>query len=287
MGGNLITMILIDNNQIIISNLFQSLNHTKNELDEDLLRHLVLNTYRMYRKKFSSYGDFVICNEGGSSWRRKYFPQYKANRKKKRKESDLNWDDIHNFMEKIRSEVAEIFPYKSIRVEGAEADDIIASLCKQNYHNEEIIIVSDDKDFQQLQVFPNVKQYSPLKKKFLECENPKTFLIDHIIRGDSSDGIPNILSDDDTFVNQDKRQKSVTKKKMESIQSSINQGSYENEYPNWERNKVLIDLNYIPVNIQEEIKTQFDKEPIGHRNKLLSYFIKFKLKNLMGCIEDF
>jgi len=280
-------MILIDNNQIIISNIFQSLKHSGNQIDEDLLRHLVLNTYRMYRKKFSSHGEFVICNEGGSSWRKKEFPQYKANRKNKRKESDLNWDEIHDFMEKIRTEVSEIFPYKSIRVVGAEADDIIASLCKENHHKEEIIIVSDDKDFQQLQIYPNVKQYSPLKKKFLECENPKTFLIEHIIRGDSSDGIPNILSDDDTFVNQEKRQKSVTKKKMESIQSSISLGLCEQEYPNWERNKVLIDLNYIPDNIQEEIKDQFNQKPTGHKNKLLSYFIKYKLKNLMSCIEDF
>jgi len=281
-------MILIDNNQIIISNMFQTLNHSSNGMvDEDLLRHLILNTYRMYRKKFHSYGDFVICNEGGKSWRKKYFPAYKANRRKKRNESDLNWDEIHSIMEKIRTEVEEIFPYKSIRVEGAEADDIIASLCKSNYSKEEIIIVSDDKDFQQLQIFPNVKQYSPLKKKFLECDNPKSFLLEHIIRGDSSDGIPNILSDDDSFINENKRQKSVTKKKMELINSSIERGSYLEDYPNWERNKVLIDLNYIPDNIVESINSQFEKEPKGDKSKLLPYFIEYRLKNLMNYIEDF
>ena len=287
MGGNLITMILIDNNQIIISNLFQILNNNSNKVDEDLLRHLILNTYRMYRKKFNSYGEFVICNEGGKSWRKKFFPQYKANRRKKRNESDLDWDEIHSIMERIRTEVEEIFPYKSIRVEGAEADDIIASLCKENYHKEDIVIVSDDKDFQQLQIFPNIKQYSPLKKKFLQCENPKSFLIEHIIRGDSSDGIPNILSDDDSFVNENKRQKSVTKKKLEAINSSIEQGSYLDEYPNWERNKVLIDLNYIPDNIVEDIISQFKKEPKGNKSKILPYFIQYRLKNLMNYIEDF
>ena len=70
-------MILIDNNQVIIANLFSLLKHN-NELDENLLRHMILNTYRMYRKKFhNKYGELVICNDS-RSWRKDIFENYKS-----------------------------------------------------------------------------------------------------------------------------------------------------------------------------------------------------------------
>ena len=210
-------MILIDNNQLILSNLFQL---EKQGLDpedkKDMLLHMVLNSYRLYRSKFHrEFGELVICHDSSNCWRKDLFPQYKANRKKSQKNSDVDWKEIHDLMDSVRSDIEKNLPYKNIKVDRAEADDIIYSLCREYHQREKILIVSNDKDFQQLQVFPSVKQFSPTKKKYLVCENPKVFLLDHIIRGDASDGVPNILSDDDVFVVDDKRQKRLTSKRFE------------------------------------------------------------------------
>lgn len=279
-------MILLDNNQIIIASMFQSFKQNQ-EMDEDFIRHLVLNTYRMYRNKFSkTYGELVICNDSPHCWRKDIFPPYKQNRKKNQKKSPHDWNEIHNAMNNIREEVKEVFPYKNIAVDKTEADDIIAIICKHYHTTEKIVIISSDKDFQQLQLMPNIKQYSPLKKTFLECENPKNFLLEHVIRGDSSDGVPNILSDDDTFINDDKRQNRITKKVIAGLHEELQNGVIH-ERVNWERNKTLIDLSYIPVEYEDEILEQYNTEETKGRENLLNYFIEKKLKNLMEYIGDF
>tara|TARA_R100001082_G_C4343428_1_gene151187 strand:+ start:388 stop:948 length:561 start_codon:yes stop_codon:yes gene_type:complete len=186
-------------------------------------------------------------------------------------------------MTKIREEVKNTFPYKNITVERTEADDIISVICK-NYNDEKMLIVSSDKDFQQLQRYPNVEQYSPIRKDFLVCDDPETFLLDHIIKGDSSDGIPNILSDDDVFTIEDKRQKACGKKRMTTIKEDISQWSNTDH---WKRNQSLIDLNLIPEQYQSAIIKEYEKEPIGKRSNILNYFITNKLKNLMSNIEEF
>ena len=179
-------MILLDNNQLIVSNIFQlNKQNLEGEDKENLLRHMLLNTYRIYRSKFfKHFGELVICHDSSNCWRKDIFPEYKGNRKKNQKKSDMDWDEVHDLMDSIRNDVEKYLPYKNIKVERAEADDVIYSLCKNYHDKEDILIVSNDKDFQQLQIYPSVKQYSPTKKKYLVCERPKSFLIDHIIRGD-------------------------------------------------------------------------------------------------------
>ena len=278
-------MILIDNNQIIIANLF-SLLKSSDTLDENLLRHMILNTYRMYRKKFNNkYGELVICNDS-RSWRKDVFEFYKANRKTQKSKSDIDWDSIHHFMDVIRKEVGEVFPYKMLHVQNAEADDIIAVICREYWQAEDILIVSSDKDFQQLQIYPSVSQYSPIKKEMLVCENPKNFLMEHIVRGDTSDGIPNVLSDDDVFVCDDKRQSRITKKVLKEASDKILAGEVEN-WNHWHRNEILIDFKYIPENIIENILKNYNEDYGGHRNKILSYLIENKMKGLIDSIEDF
>ena len=275
-------MILLDNNQLILANIFQTIRHGS-EINEDLLRHLCLNTYRMYRTKFKSYGDLVICQDSGNCWRRDIFEHYKKNRKKSQDKSDFDWDSIFNSLSKIRDEIVENFPYKSIAVPRTEADDIIAILCKHYHMQEKIVIVSSDKDFQQLQRFPNIKQYSPIHKKFLVCENPERFLTEHIIKGDSSDGIPNILSDDDVFMVEGKRQKPCGQKKIEKL---INESELR-ETSNWNRNQMLVDLSLIPEDYEDKILEAFNTAVCGDRSKLFNYFVKHKLNKLMGSIEEF
>tara|TARA_B100001094_G_C18193042_1_gene808606 strand:- start:3064 stop:3918 length:855 start_codon:yes stop_codon:yes gene_type:complete len=284
-------MILIDNNQLILSNFFQL---EKQGIDdpaekENMLLHMVLNSYRLYRTKFlREFGELVICHDSSNCWRKDLFPEYKANRKKAQKKSDVDWSEVHNLMDSVRSDIEKHLPYKNIKVDRAEADDIIYAMCKEFNQIENILIVSNDKDFQQLQVFPTVKQFSPTKKKYLVCEKPNMFLLDHIIRGDASDGVPNILSDDDVFVTDDKRQKRLTSKRFEEIYDLYTDGSDMGSYSrNWNRNETLIDLCKVPDHIVKESIQSFETSETPDRSNLLNYFIERKLKNLMGSIEEF
>ncbi len=277
-------MILVDNNQIIIGSLFAQ---TKNgqEVSHDLIRHMVLNTYRIMKNKFSrEYGELVICHDSGDCWRKKFFPEYKANRKKQKKKSVIDWDGIFDIFHMIRTEVQENFPYKHMYIPHAEADDIIAILTKKYHTEEKVLIVSSDKDFQQLQRFPNVSQYTPLHKKMLICDNPLKFLTHHIIKGDASDGIPNILSDDDAFVNENKRQKPCGVKKIDVISGELEQWTTER---NWQRNQTLIDFTYIPEEMQGEIVEMFETQEVSDRSKIFNYMITHKLKNLMEVVGEF
>ena len=145
--------ILIDLNQVLIANLMQQLNQDKNQkLDEGLIRHMVLNSLRSYNKQFKSkYGKIIICCDSKSYWRREFFPFYKANRKKDRDKSGLDWNLIFLTLNKVRDELKENFPYKTIEVDGAEADDIIGVLAARLSKHEDVLILSSDKDFGQLQ----------------------------------------------------------------------------------------------------------------------------------------
>lgn len=280
-------MILLDNSQIILANIFQSTKYNPN-LDTDFLRHLVLNTYRMYRTKFSDYGELVICNDAGHPWRRDIFPQYKLNRKKQQAESSVDWDSIYDALTEIRNEVRDRMPYKNLTIHQCEADDVIAVLARRFCLSEKVMIVSGDKDFQQLQKYQNIEQYSPIQKKFLRCENPHEFLMEHIMKGDSGDGVPNVLSDDDTFVNEEKRQKPVTSKAKTRIRQII-EGNEVDEIVsrNYDRNRKMIDLDCIPFAYVDKINDMFDEQQVPQRSGLLNYFIEKGLKNLMENIGEF
>lgn len=248
---------------------------------------MVLNTYRKYNSEFrGEYGQLVICNDASNCWRKKIFPQYKQNRKKTQDKSGLDWNAIYNSLHTIRSEVREVFPYKNITIDTAEADDIIFVLTKHYHKTDKILVLSNDKDFMQLGVFENVYQYSPLKKSFIKNDNPKLFLLEHIIRGDSSDGVPNILSDDDTFVNEEKSQKRLTTKVMSKVMEDVMNGRIQ-ELPFYDRNKSIIDLSSIPNDLEQKIIDAFELPTVGTKAKVMSYMIEKKLKNLMENIEDF
>lgn len=281
-------MILIDNTQIILSTIFTQYSYSENKeefFSENTVRHIVLNTYRMYKQKFgATYGNLVICDDAGDSWRKESFPYYKASRKKKREDGQHDWSVIFDSMNRIRTEVRENFPYKVMCIERCEADDVIAVLATKYHPKEKILIISSDKDFQQLQRYPNIKQYSPVHKNFIYCENPLNFLREHILRGDSSDGIPNILSDSDTFVIDNKRQKPLSQKKVDIMKENVPEHLQEN----FDRNKLLVDLTMIPVDYQKTILDEYNKPPeVQGKEKLFNYFMEHNLASLMETIEEF
>ena len=281
-------MILIDLNQVLISNLMaQTRGKAENLPNKEMVRHMVINSLRGFNLKFKSeYGNnIVLCADAGDPWRRDIYPNYKHARRKGRVDSATDWDNIFNMITEIKNEIAENFPYVMMYVEKAEADDIIATLVKHN--NEPIMIISGDKDFIQLQTKTNVKQYSPIQKKFVgEDVDPKIFLHEQIIKGDRSDGIPNILSPDDIFLTKEK-QRPINKKRLEewSTADRIPLGSETSKY--YERNKRLIDLSCIPEELERTIINTYRDYKTPNRSKLLPYFMKHKLKSLMENIGDF
>ena len=281
-------MILVDLNQVLISNLMaQTRGKAENLPDKEMVRHMVINSLRGFNLKFKSqYGsNVVLCADAGEPWRRDIYPNYKHARRKGRVDSATDWDNIFNMITEIKNEIAENFPYVMMYIEKAEADDIIATLVK--HINEPIMIISGDKDFIQLQTKTNVKQYSPIQKKFVgEGIDPKIFLHEQIIKGDRSDGIPNILSPDDIFLTKEK-QRPINKKRLEewSTADRIPLGSETSKY--YERNKRLIDLSCIPEELERTIINTYRDYKIPSRSKLLPYFMKHKLKSLMENIGDF
>ena len=286
-------MILVDMNQVTISNLMMQIgSKQQNEVDEDLVRHMVLNSIRMYRSRFQGeYGELVLCYDSKKYWRRDYFPNYKSNRKKDRANSGLDWNSIFETINNIRDEIKTHFPYKVLEVEGAEADDCIAAVVQHiavtPTEFEKVLILSGDKDFIQLQKHNFVKQYSPVLKKFVKDINPDIYIREHVLKGDRSDGVPNFLSSDDTFVNE-LRQKPLTKKKLAVwIDLAPEDFCTEDMLRNYQRNRTLIDLEYIPSDLKERILEDYRKPPKGERSKLLNYFINKRLKNLMNDIGDF
>ena len=279
-------MIILDMNLITLANVMMNFHMNKlDELEEDMIRHMILNSIRMYRTMFKEeYGEVVLTYDSRHTWRKDIYPQYKQNRKKGRDNDTKDWDKIFGLLNAIKSEFKEILPYKYVEVYGAEADDIIGTLCKK-YQDQKIMIVSGDKDFIQLQKYENVSQYSPITKKMINGHNPNTYIKEHILKGDSSDGVPNVLSPDHTFV-EGLRQRPLSKKKIEAwIKSET--GMSDEVKRNYQRNHKLINLDNTPEDLQKSILDTFNEAPYGDRSKILTYFIENKLKELTDSIGDF
>ena len=287
-------MILVDMSQISLASMMMHLNMNKvTKPDEAMVRHMILNSLRMYRTRFKKeYGELVLCFDSRHYWRRDHFPHYKAGRKKSREDSNLEWDAIFGCLNEIKQELKDFFPYKHLEVYGAEADDIIAALCHElEFDNGKTLILSGDKDFIQLHKFPNVSQFSPITKKFINGVDPEEYLVEHILKGDSGDGIPNVLSPDNTFVD-GLRQKPMGKKKivewgknpLRPVEMALPNDEVKRNY---QRNLQLIDLSKSPPEIFTDCIRAYHDAPDGNRSKLLNYFTQKRLKNLTESIGEF
>ena len=281
-------MILLDYSQIALSNIIvQKMN------DEQMIRHMILNSIRMYNKKYrDEYGQMVICADGMNTWRKDFFPNYKANRKKGRDASSLDWTEIFRILHLVRDEIRENLPYKVVHMDGCEADDIIGTLTMQTQEfgqHEPVMIISSDKDFIQLQKFSNVKQFSPIQKKMVSDSNPRTYLWNHILRGDSGDGVPNVLSGDNTFISEAKQTPLRQARIDDWIQNAdrLRDAMPEEIYRNYQRNKKLIDLTEIPEDTQKSIINNFNSQKPALRMRVLNYLIKKRCTNLIEVVEEF
>ena len=279
-------MILIDYNGIAIGNFVVQ----KLAVDENLIRHMILNSIRMYRQKFGKeYGEVVIVADGTNNWRKEAYPQYKANRKKSREESTIDWNEAFRILNMVRDEIRDNFPYKVIHQDGCEADDSIAQIAlatEEFGRYEKVMIVSADKDFAQLQYLDNIRQYSPMTKKLIVEKNPRLFLHEHILKGDTSDGVPNVLSDDMVFVD-GRRQTPLSKKKKELLMDDP-MALGEEVHRNFLRNKKMIDLTELPETIKEKIINNFDsQDPKDNKSKVLNYLIQKRCRLLIESVGEF
>ena len=274
---------LVDFSQIVIGSFMMASKFS--DADIDTVRPAVLNTLRIYRTKFvSEFGELILCCDDRKTWRKDIFPNYKASRKKTRAATSIDWEKLYECLNQLKEEFTEWFPYKLIQVEKAEADDVIAILV--GLINERSLILSSDKDFVQLHKF-NVRQYSPIQKKFVEGD-PKWSLHEKIIKGDVGDGVPNIMSDDNVFVDEGRRQKPITKKKVDAwYELKPDMYCSSEMLRNYNRNKQLVDLGEVPESIRINITKRFETTTVGDRKRLLTYFINHRLKNLTESLSEF
>ena len=282
-------MILVDYSGIAMGALF-----ARGGGDEEpLIRHFILNSLRMYNVKHrDEYGRMIICGDGGS-WRKDYYPEYKASRKTNRDKDSRDWDKIFNTFTNVRNEISEHLPFDVIHEFGVEADDIIATLVQQTQEfgkHEPVMIISADKDFIQLHKHGNVKQYSPITRKMVSHEDPVLYLREHIFRGDAGDGVPNVLSSDDTFIDEDKKQTPLSKKKIQTWLDDYD--NLENVMPsqayrNYQRNKKVIDLEEIPKEVTTKILDKYNSLKPTPNMKALNYLIVNRMNNLVESVGDF
>ena len=268
----------------MISNMMMHLQGASS-VDRNLVRHMIFNSLRMYNQKFGKkYGDMIICCDDKHYWRKEVFPYYKASRKGDRDKSPLDWNEIFTALNEVRDEIRENAPYKVIQVEHAEADDVIGTICHahgQQLGGDPILVLSGDKDFQQLQEYSNVEQYSPILKKFLKCNDPQGYLVEHILKGDRGDGVPNILSPGDVFITGG-RQKPMSKKKMQEF--IANPPLTDARYI---ENTTLVDLKCTPQHMKDDVIEQLNSDVKGSKRKLLDLFIAKRMNLMIEAIEEF
>lgn len=282
-------MIIVDFNQIAISNIM-----AQNLTELSDIRACILNSLRMYNVKYrKKYGSMVIACDGPHCWRKSYFKYYKASRKKGREDSKFDWNIIFDAMNTVTQELIDYMPYKVLKFEGCEADDIIGVLVRETQEfgkHEPVMIISSDHDFKQLQKYDNVAQYSPMQKKPIVADNPHNYLFEHIMKGDSGDGIPNVLSDDDTFITDGKRQTPLRATKIEGWRDAadrLEEVLDTETYRNYQRNKVLIDLTNIPQEIYDNVINTYEQQKPANQMKVLNYLIKKRCNRLIDCCEEF
>lgn len=281
-------LLLIDASNLVFSTVIEYHRRTKDQIDMSLVRNLVLDRLISVKNRLKTYEEIVLCFDGKSYWRKKFFPFYKAKRAAARDADSFDWDAFFKFYDQLKTEIRESVPVKCLEVVGAEADDLIATLCKVYGPHTDICIVSSDKDFIQVQQFicPRVKQWSLFHAKFLTPKNAEYDLMEHIIKGDTGDGIPNILSDGDTLVSEDKRQKPVKKAFLDECKRA-GIGYPEKfcktfeQLENFNRNMKLIDLRQIPEELTSVIVQAYNNAACP-KGKFFNYCVANKLTRFLS-----
>ena len=279
-------MILVDYSSISMSSVMVRIHEFEDNID--LIRHQIYNMIRQYNLEYrDKYGEMVLCMDSKNNWRKDIFPHYKANRKKSRDESSHNWKAIFAVMDEVREELINYGTFRCVRVDKCEADDIIGVICEKQITPGPILIISPDKDFVQLQKYPNVKQFSNIQKKWIEPEVSALYDLElKVLKGDTGDGVPNVLSDDDCLITEGVRQSKLTADKIEKLMKDP-EALGTTTARRVIRNRMMIDLSRTPDPLKEEILTHFSAKAKGSINGLMTLFTKHKMKMMMESLQDF
>lgn len=281
-------MILVDWSNVSIACYLYAHGNIQKNPDESIVLPVILSAFLDYKKKFLGHGDIALCVDSGETWRKDYFPLYKAKRKEKRDSDNfVDWNHLFEVNRNVYEDLIAHMPFYGLKVPKTEADDIIAVMAKYLHPTEKVMIVASDKDFKQLQKFPNVRQYSTYTKDYLVEQDPDRFLLEHIIRGDGGDGIPNIKSPDNAFVD-GIRQKSIFQKELDVWlnDTSLSFLTDDEMKARYQRNNKLINFNHIPQEIQDTILDHYQSYELGSKN-IYKYFVARRLTNFMENIQEF
>ena len=297
-------MILVDYSQVALAAILtfqRELKGTESEV-KNLIRHVTLSTLKSYKKKYGKeYGEVVICCDGRKYWRKEFFEFYKGMRKSNRDKSDLDWKLIFDTLSEMREDISQHFPYRVMHIDRAEADDIIAVMTQYLQENlliqeglveepQKILILSSDKDFKQLQLYPTVKQWSPMQKKYITATKKEIVehKIEHIVKGDTGDGVPNILSKDDVFMKGERQKPMSAKRLQEFFDNGFTACKNDEERRNWHRNSTLVDFDHIPADVKESIIVAYiSSKPKGDKMSIMNYLMEHRCRLLLDEIEEF
>ena len=284
-------MVLVDFNGLAIGSIMGQLSRGE-ELSENLVKHIIINNLRVYRNKYkeADYGKMVIACDS-YSWRKDVFPEYKAARKANRATDKHDWPMIFDLIEDTLNDLRENFPYAVIKIDSAEADDIIGALTvhKADFGGEDVVIISADKDFIQLQQYGHVEQWSPMFNKMIKEDNPRRYLFEHLLKGDSGDGVPNANSHDDVFTT-GSRQTPMTQKAIEKYwdnRDDLEMIMKPNVFRNFMRNVQMIDLTNTPDGIREAAINMYENYTYPPRGNILTYLIEHRMKMLIDNASEF
>ena len=284
-------MVIVDFNGLAIGSIMGQLQRGE-ELSENLVKHIILNNLRVYRNKYkeADHGKMVIACDS-YSWRKDVFPEYKAQRKANRSKDKHDWQQIFDLIESTLQDLRENFPYAVIKIDSAEADDIIGALTVEmsDFGGEDVVIISADKDFIQLQQYGHVIQWSPMFNKMIKEDNPRRYLFEHLLKGDAGDGVPNANSHDDVFVTA-ARQTPMTKKAIDKYwdnRDDLEMIMKPNVFRNFMRNVQMIDLTNTPDGIREAAINTYKNYKYPSRQNILTYLIENRMKMLIDSAGEF
>ena len=156
--------------------------------------HLLLKNLSYLKLKFErEYGELIICVDNKHNWRKEVYTDYKANRSKKREESNIDFESFYKIQDELLENLDLYFPFKVVKVDRAEADDVIGVLAKEYSEHRRTVVVSSDKDFKQVLEYGS-RLFDPISKIFINMSTDelKEWKVIHILGGDDSDNIPHI-----------------------------------------------------------------------------------------------
>lgn len=294
--------VLVDFSQTAISSVAVFANELKGGDPKNMIKHIILNQLLGLKRRFG--GQLIICCDSRSYWRRAEFPSYKGHRKHSKDAGFLDWTMVYEVLGEMKQELSEFFPYKVLEVAGAEADDIIPVLISYFDENElvntglieepaEIVIVSTDGDYSQLQKYRQVKQWNNVTKKMLVSKNPKQDLIGYICQGQTKDNIPNVCTSDKWAADRAadipaRASPFKTSRLIDFYNRGYDACLNEDEKRNYRRNELLLDFDKIPSSVQGDIiRSYHSTEITSSKKKIYDYLLGKRMKLLIASHSDF